>query len=146
MISHFSLEFLLFKNLDMKTSITRGKNTTHVDLSDKRLTEQESSGVIGMSGSSSSVILNEMARSMSRPFLSQGQIQPKAAFSVATRRLRIAPKLCVPLFTSRENEKKSFMGLVSKEGSFFPRSPQQMSPHDSLVQTELLDHTVLCTG
>lgn len=75
-----------------------------------------------MSGSSSSVILNEMARSMSRPFLSQGQIQPKAAFSVATRRLRIAPRLCVPLFTSRENEKNLLWAWSQKKEVSFPEA------------------------
>lgn len=35
------------------------------------------------------------------------------------------------------------MGVVSEGGSFFSKSPQQMSLHDSLVQTESLYMTIL---
>lgn len=42
--------------------------------------------------------------------------------------------------------KGSFVGTVSEGGSFLSRSPQQMSLHDSLLETELLDLTALCWG
>ena len=39
-----------------------------------------------------------------------------------------------------------FVGTVSEGPCFLSRSPQQMSLHDSLIQTELHDLTFLCSG
>ena len=41
--------------------------------------------------------------------------------------------------------KGSFVGTVSEGASFLSRSPQQMSLYDSLIQTEFLDLTALCS-